>query len=208
MLTWHNFCIDWLVLKHISSKTKLRVILLKYYIIFHHMSPKLRGPHPPANRGVQWIFWYHQWGCFYPHRWPQKYNWNLQTPIFQLIIHPAWSLKKKKKKKLPLKYFNWLNMFKKVIESVFKHFFASFCLKYLVPTISVIFVTDLWSVIRIVKKGSIETLLRSFNTCQARQLLHGPVTWFCTKFEYNTTKSGFWGKVSFIQPSPNALELV
>ena len=80
-----------------------------------------------------------------------------------------------------------------------KHFFASFCLKYLVPTISVISVTDLWSVIRIYKKKSIETLLRSFNTCQARQLLHGAVTWFSPKFEYNTTKSGFWGKVSFIQ---------
>ena len=76
-----------------------------------------------------------------------------------------------------------------------KHFFASFCLKYLVPTISVISVTDLWSVIRIFKKGSIETLLRPFNTCQARQLLHGAVTWFCPKFEYNTTKSGFWGKL-------------
>ena len=78
---------------------------------------------------------------------------------------------------------------------MFKHFFASFCLKYLVPTISVISVTDLWSVIRIYKKGSIETLLRSFNTCQARQLLHGAVTWFCTKLENNTTKSGFWGKL-------------
>ena len=80
-----------------------------------------------------------------------------------------------------------------------KHLFASFCLKYLVPTISVISVTDLWSVIRIYKKRSIETLLRSFNMCQARPLLHGAVTWFCTKFEYNTTKSGFWGKDSFIQ---------
>ena len=74
-------------------------------------------------------------------------------------------------------------------------FFASFCLKYLVPTISVISATDLWSVIRIYKKGSIETLPRSFNTCQARQLLHGAVTWFCTKLEYNTTKSWFWGKL-------------
>ena len=33
-----------------------------------------------------------------------------------------------------------------------KTFFASFCLKYLVPTISVISVKDLWSVIRIYKK--------------------------------------------------------
>ena len=32
---------------------------------------------------------------------------------------------------------------KKVIVSVIKHFFASFCLKYLVPTISVISVMDL-----------------------------------------------------------------
>ena len=55
--------------------------------------------------------------------------------------------------------------------------------------------------LKLTKKGSIEILLRSFNTCQARQLLHGAVTWFCTKFEYKTTKSGFWGKVtcSFIQ---------
>ena len=33
-----------------------------------------------------------------------------------------------------------------------KHFFTSFCLKYLVPTISVISVMDLWSVIIIYKK--------------------------------------------------------
>ena len=33
-----------------------------------------------------------------------------------------------------------------------KHFFAIFCLKYLVLTISVISVTGLWSVIRIYKK--------------------------------------------------------
>ena len=88
--------------------------------------------------------------------------------------------------------------------SVLKHFLPflfcfcfCFCfgLKYLVPTISVISVTDLLSVIRVYKKGSIETLLWSFNTCQLRQLLHGAVTWFCTNFEYNTTKSGFWGKL-------------
>ena len=95
-----------------------------------------------------------------------------------------------------IKYFNLLNLLKKAIVSVLKHFFASFCLKYLVPTISVISVMDLWSVIRIYKKGSIKTLLRSFYTCQARQLLHGAVIWFCTKLEYNTTKSGFWGKLA------------
>ena len=80
-----------------------------------------------------------------------------------------------------------------------KHFFASCCLKYLVSTISVISVTDLWSFIRIYKKGSIETLLRSFNRCQARQLLQGAVTWLCTKLEYNTTKSGFWGKLALFK---------
>ena len=56
MLTWHNFCINWLGLKHISSKTKLRVILLKYYIIFDHMSPKLRGSHPPLTEGYSDFF--------------------------------------------------------------------------------------------------------------------------------------------------------
>ena len=90
----------------------------------------------------------------------------------------------------------FIKFVKKVIASMLKHFFLPvFCLKYLVPTISVISVTDLLSVIRIYKKGSIETLLRSFNKCQLRQLLHSAVTWFCTKFEYNTTKSGFWGKL-------------
>ena len=76
-----------------------------------------------------------------------------------------------------------------------KTFFASFCLKYLVLTISVISVTDLWSVIRIYKKREYRNTAAIFNTCQAIQLLHGAVTWFCTKFEYNTIKSGFWGKL-------------
>ena len=92
-----------------------------------------------------------------------------------------------------IKYFNLLKS--NCERARVKTFFASFWLKYLVPTISVICVTDLWSVIRIYKKGNIETLLRSFNRCQARQLLHDAVTWFCTKLEYNTTKSGFWGKL-------------
>ena len=72
-----------------------------------------------------------------------------------------------------IKYFTLLNLFKKVIGSVLKHLFAIFCLKYLVPTISVISVTDLWSVIRIYKKKEYwNTVLQSFDTCRARQLFN------------------------------------
>ena len=70
-----------------------------------------------------------------------------------------------------IKYFNWLNLLKKVIESVLKHFFASFCLKYLVPTISVISVTDLWSVIRIYKKREYQNTAAIFQYVPGKTII-------------------------------------
>ena len=37
----------------------------------------------------------------------------------------------------PSKYFNLLNLFKKVIVSVVEHIFSSLCVTYFVPTINV-----------------------------------------------------------------------